>query len=135
VGFVIPKRRLDEIVGVLKTGRSLYRGWLGISVDRTVPGVVIQNVANPSPTRGAGVLPGDKILAVNDRPIKNFNHLVKTLYMIPAGETVDLHIDREQEELTVTVKLARDIELGPLPEIEDPPDPWSSPSPPGDEGE
>lgn len=135
VGFAIPKNRLDQIVSVLKTGRSLYRGWLGISVDRTAPGVVIQNVADPSPMREAGVVPGDRILAVNDRPVVHFGHLVKALYMFPAGEQVDLHMQREAEEFTVTVKLARDIELGPLPELEDPSDPWSSPLLPEDEDE
>jgi serine protease Do len=135
VGFAIPKNRLDEIITVLETGRSLYRGWLGVRVDRTAPGVVIENVADPSPMREAGVLPGDKILSVNGRPVKNFNHLVKALYMIPAGENVDLHIEREPEEFTVTVKLARDIELGPLPELEDQPDPWTSPSVPQDQGD
>ena len=69
VGFAVPKDRLDQIVSVLKTGRSLYRGWLGVSVDRSTAGVVIQNVADPSPMREAGVVPGDKILAANGRPV------------------------------------------------------------------
>jgi serine protease Do len=122
VGFVIPKERLDEIVAVLKTGRSLHRGWLGVSVDRSARGVVIQNVADPSPMRDAGILPGDKILSANGRPLRHFDQLVKALYMIPAGDEVELHMQREDEGFVVTVPLARDIDLGPLPDLEEPVD-------------
>ena len=122
VGFVIPKDRLDEIVAVLKTGQSLYRGWLGVSIDRSAGGVVIQNVADPSPMRDAGVLPGDKILSANGRQLKHFEQLVKALYMIPAGEEVELRMQREDEDFIATVQLARDIELGPLPDLSEPVD-------------
>ena len=134
VGFAIPKDRLDEIVAVLKTGRSLYRGWLGINLDTTAGGVVIRNIADPSPMREAGVVPGDRILAVNGQHVKHFQHLVKALYMIPAGEEVELHMQREEQEFTVAVRLARNIELGPLPELEAPDD-LSSPATPPDDDE
>lgn len=133
VGFAIPKDRLDEIVAVLKTGRSLYRGWLGINLNGAAAGVVIRNVADPSPLREAGVRPGDKILAVNGRPVRHFGQLVKALYMIPAGEEVDLHVQREEEDFVVAVPLARGIELGPLPELEAPLHPTDSLPPPKEE--
>ncbi|GAF84535.1 unnamed protein product, partial [marine sediment metagenome] len=135
VGFAVPKRRLDEIVDVLKTGRSLYRGWLGIAIDRlTADAVVIVNVADPSPMRAVGVLPGDTIVGVNGKPIRHYGDLVKSLYMIPAGERVDLRLERDGGEFETSVTLARSTELGPLPDLEEPFDPSEPlPPPPNDE--
>ncbi len=134
VGFALPKRRLDEIVAVLKTGRSLYRGWLGISIDPSATdALVIRNVAVPSPMHEAGVGPGDKILAVDGKSVRHFGDLVHALYMIPAGEQVHLEMERDDSAYGLLVTLARSTELGPLPELEEPLDP-SSPLPdPGDE--
>ena len=171
VGFAVGKKRVDEIVSVLKTGRSFYRGWLGISVERAGhEGVVIKNVADPSPMLKAGIEPGDRILWAQHRNVHQFRDLVGAIYMIPAGEPVYLHVAREARELTrtsptggvwhaynrrfgpahsegdlaraetshpvqagprriefcITVTLARNTELGPLSDDEDPPDPVDS---------
>ncbi|MCH7592366.1 MAG: PDZ domain-containing protein, partial [Planctomycetes bacterium] len=124
VGFALPKHRVDEIVDTLKTGKSFYRGWLGISIDGTVSdAVAVANVASPSPMEKAGVEPGDIILSANDRPLKNFGHLVQALYLIPAGERVLLMVKREDREFEVEVTLARITELGPLPTLAEPFDP------------
>ena len=129
VGFAVPKERVDEIVAVLKTGESFYRGWLGIQVQpRSKGAVVIRNVADPSPMHAAGIRPGDKIRGANGKPIKHFGHLVKALYMLPAGERVYLHIERDGREFGTVVTLARNTELGALPEVRQPFDP-SNPIP------
>lgn len=129
VGFVVTKDRVDEIVDVLKTGRSFYRGWLGIQVNlRSRDAVVIGNIADPSPMRVAGVLPGDKILGAEGQEIRHFGHLVQAIYMIPAGEQVYLHLERNDREFGKVVTLARNTELGPLPDLPEPFDP-STPTP------
>ena len=121
VGFVIPKRRVDEIVAVLMQGRSIYRGWLGMVADSGVTtGVVVANLADPSPLRRVGIQIGDKILSAEGRDIHNFGQLVKALYLVPAGEEIYLHLERDGIEFGVKVTLARSIELGALPEIAEP---------------
>ncbi len=136
VGFAVPKHRVDEIVSSLKSGQSFYRGWLGISIDpRSVDSVLIRNVADPSPMKEAGVKPGDKIISANGRRLHNFGHLVQALYMLPAGDRVYLHMQRGDREFGVAVALVRNTELGPLPKLEEPPDPSipQTPEPPPDE--
>lgn len=134
VGFALTKGRVDEIVAVLKTGRSLYRGWLGIQIDRRVrDAVVVGRLADPSPMRSAGVKSGDKIVGAGDMPISHYGHLVQALYMTPAGETVVMKMERDGETFEVDVTLARVTELGPLPVEEEPFDP-SSPAVPVEEG-
>lgn len=124
VGFALPKHRVDEIVDTLKTGKSFYRGWLGVSIDASVSGAVaVANVASPSPMEKAGIEPGDFILSANDRPLKNFGHLVQALYLIPAGQTAKLRVRRDETEFEVEVTLARITELGPLATLAEPFDP------------
>lgn len=129
VGFAIPKDRLEEIVNALKSGRSFYRGWLGMQMEAGMEGaVVVKKLADPSPLRAAGVVPGDKITAAAGKPIRHFGHLMQALYMLPAGEAVDLEIERAGIAFSTRVTLARNTELGPLPEAEEPFDP-STPVP------
>jgi serine protease Do len=146
VGFALGKERLDAIVARLMTGQSVYRGWLGLSLDtRFRNGLVITNIADPSPARAAGVRPGDRIMEINGVPMKHYGLLVRETYMLPAGESVRMKIGRYPDpppeddaaadgegeaqasadmiEFEVTVRLARNTELGPLPEIEEPFDP------------
>ena len=133
VGFAIPRRRLDEIVAVLKTGQSYHRGWLGIQLDPRIPdAVVVNRIADPSPMRTAGVEPGDRIVEANGNSVGNFGELVQALYMLPAGEHIDLLMERESSGYHIDLVLARNTELGPLPDEEEPFDP-SDPLPAADD--
>lgn len=124
VGFVVPKRKVDEIVKHLMTGESFYRGWLGIQLGGPAEdGVLVGRVADPSPLRAAGVITGDKLWAAEGRPIKHFGQLVQTLYMVPAGSLVHLCLEREGEPYEIEIRLARNTELGPLPVEPEPFDP------------
>ncbi|MHC4695131.1 MAG: S1C family serine protease [Planctomycetota bacterium] len=126
VGFAVPRRRVDDIVATLETGRSFYRGWLGIATNLSASGqLAVANVADPSPMHDAGVIPGDIIIGAEDRELHSFSHLMKALYMIPAGEQVHLQLARDETEFSVMVTLARATDLGQFPEPPeraDPPD-------------
>ncbi len=118
VGFAVPRRRVDEIVTTLVTGRSFYRGWLGISANpHALDGVGIVNVAIPSPMHAAGVQPGDVIIGARDREIHSYSHLMKALYMIPAGEQVVLQLVRDDAEYSAVVTLEKATELGQFPDL------------------
>lgn len=124
VGFAVPGWRVHEIVESLRNGRSFARGWLGMQVDPTErESVRILRLADPSPLRTAGAESGDRIVGINGRDIEHFGHLVKALYMIPAGEKVAVKLLRDAEYVDIEVTLARSEELGDLPELEEPFDP------------
>ncbi len=130
VGFAVPGWRVDEIVAELKRGVNFYRGWLGINVNvRRQDGVYIENIADPSPLRSAGGLPGDRIIEAAGHTVEHFGHLVQALNMRPAGEIVHLVLQRDDETIELDVTLARSLDLGPLPDLAEPFDP-SSPTPP-----
>lgn len=135
VGFVVFKERVEEIVSRLKQGESFYRGWLGMVSDPSAPhAVVVRNVADPSPMRSAGVVPGDRIVKAAGQEVRHFGQLVQTLNMLAAGDAVELEVEREGTVFSVTVTLARSGDLGALPELSEPFDP-SAPLPPPEEEE
>lgn len=124
IGFAVPKDRVDLIAPRLKEGTSFHRGWLGIVLDPTVrDAAVVLNIADPSPMLDAGVVAGDRIIKVAGTEIRHFGHLVKAIYMIPAGDPVRLELERDGAMFTAEVKLARNTELGPLPNLAEPFDP------------
>jgi serine protease Do len=133
IGFALPRDRVEKIVGVLRTGKSFERGWLGIQLQgRADDGLPIRAVADPSPTRHVGIKAGDVIVQANGKSIRNFSNLVQAIYMVPAGEIVQLVVRRDELEYGFEVTLAAASALGPLVEEVEPLDP-SSPFPkPGD---
>jgi len=118
VGFAVPKHRVDEIVMQLMEGKTLQRGWLGIQVAmQSKDGLMIRNVADPSPMREIGGQAGDRITWAEGREIKHFGHLMQALYMIPAGEEVYLCLRRGDREYGTSVRLAASEDLGDLPDL------------------
>ncbi|MCH9001541.1 MAG: trypsin-like peptidase domain-containing protein [Planctomycetes bacterium] len=117
IGFAVPKNRVDAIAEYLMTGRSFYRGWLGMQSDpHGSGGAKIAKIASPSPLEEAGVQVGDVIVRAEGKPIRNLGQLVQAIYMLPAGETVHLGLERDEEAYGVLVTLARNTELGSFPD-------------------
>ena len=117
IGFAVPKNRVDAIAEYLMTGRSFYRGWLGMQSDpHGSGGAKIAKIASPSPLEEAGVQVGDVIVRAEGKPIRNLGQLVQAIYMLPAGETVHLGLNREGKAYDVLVTLARNTELGSFPD-------------------
>ncbi|MHC5108554.1 MAG: S1C family serine protease, partial [Planctomycetota bacterium] len=82
IGFVLPKHRIDDIVAILQQGESIYRGWLGISVNsRATGGALIRKVADPSPARAVGLRAGDRITWAEGHELDSFADLVQAIYM------------------------------------------------------
>ncbi|MCH7703086.1 MAG: trypsin-like peptidase domain-containing protein, partial [Planctomycetes bacterium] len=114
VGFALPHWRVDPIVAELETGRSFYRGWLGI---RFAPrgDLVIYGLAEGSPLHAAGVKPGDTLLEINSESVSHFGHVERALYLLPAGTELNLHLRRADQDFDVRTALIRSDELGRWP--------------------
>jgi serine protease Do len=73
---------------------------LGLAVDR---GVVLSDVAPAGPAAGAGLRPGDVVMALDGKPMENARQLDVNLYRRAPGETVTLTLRRGQDSLDVKV--------------------------------
>lgn len=115
VGFALPRWKLAPIVEELKTGRSFYRGWLGVRFAPPRGDLVIDGLAEGSPLHAAGVEPGDRLLEINGESVSHIGHVQRALYLLPAGTEVDLHLRRAEQDFDVHTTLIRSDELGRWP--------------------
>jgi predicted esterase len=80
---------------------------LGVQIDQQFkgPGVKIDGITEGSGAAEAGLKPGDVILSANATDLEKFEDLRGVLSKGKAGDTVKLHIKRDEQELDVEVPL------------------------------
>lgn len=118
IGFAIPVNVARRIVQDLVHHGEFRRGELGIEAqDLTVElarafgldrpqGAVITRVRAGRPAAQAGLLPGDVILAIDERPIRNANEARNQIGLLRLGERVSMEVLRDGERRKVTLEVA-----------------------------
>ncbi|MGQ9778926.1 MAG: S1C family serine protease [Bacillota bacterium] len=121
IGFAIPINIAREALDQLMTKGRYFRPWLGIRgidlalVDAATrqkyrapegDGVFIAYVFPDAPADKAGLVPGDVILAMDGKPIRGMEDLVKATRSHKAGEVVKLTVVHRGKEIEFEVKLA-----------------------------
>jgi S1-C subfamily serine protease len=76
--------------------------------DGVTDGAQVQNVTANGPAAVAGIIEGDVIVKVGDRPIAGADELVVAVRERQPGETVPVELVREGRPLTLSVVLAAD---------------------------
>lgn len=123
IGFAIPVDLVNVAVpDLIRTG-TISRPWLGVVVredyayrQKRLPGVLVQQVVPDGPADKAGILPirrgedletlpGDRIVAINEDPIRTARDLLDTLTRYRAGDTITITIQRDGESSDVPVLL------------------------------
>jgi putative serine protease PepD len=112
LGFAIP---IDTARGIaeelIRTGRVQHAD-IGVNArsvtDGAQDGAQVQNVAANGPAAMAGIVEGDVITKVGDRPIAGADELVVAVRERKPGESVPVNLVREGRPLTVSVVLAGD---------------------------
>jgi len=116
IGFAIPINMAKQILNDLIKKGKVVRPWLGISAQDLSPelsehfkvkekeGVLVSEVHPGTGAEKAGLVSGDIILSVDDKPIKNASELVKEIQKKKVGEKVKLSIIREGKPLVIEVK-------------------------------
>ena len=105
IGFAVPAQLamavLDEI---LRVGR-VVRGWLGIQlgeVDDGAPGLVVENVLASSPADAAGIVPGDRIVAVDGVRSESRRQVLQQIAMAQPGSRIALSVQRAGATITIS---------------------------------
>ncbi len=119
--FAIPISTAGKVAADLKQYGSVQRALLGIQVApiedlkmrdpkraselSKIPGVVIEDFADRSPAKAAGMEKGDVIKAINNVGINTFAELQNQLSRFRPGDKVVVTIDRKGSEKKYTVEL------------------------------
>ena len=115
LGFAIPINRARRVAEDLLAHGAVRRAWVGLTLqapqtgnarDLLAAGVVVRGVLPGSPAARAGVEPGDALLRVGTRALRNvFDWEAAQLDLRP-GERVPLVLRRGGAERTATLQVA-----------------------------
>jgi serine protease Do len=120
LGFAIPINRAARVMDDLLTHGSVRRPWLGLKLqhvtsdnprDVLAAGAIVATVVPSSPAAKAGIVPGDAIVQVGTRPIRNEYDWEAALLGLRVGDAVHLRVRHGGETRDVVAT------VGDLPEV------------------
>lgn len=92
----------------LASSGTVAHGWLGVTEATATPlGLAVGAVGPGSPAAGAGIAPGDLIVAVDGRSVRDMEDLQAAVALRSPGRTVSVALQRGSRRWTVNVALAR----------------------------
>jgi len=79
-------------------------------LDENFKGVAILEIASGSPAVNSGLLPGDIIISIENKPVRSYGEYISWTYNFKPGDTIRLNIIRGQEEIEVSLVLEKEID-------------------------
>jgi len=118
LGFAIPINKVKKIIAELKKKGKIDRNFeIGMriqSIDESIAkyynlertrGVIITKVYRGTPADKAGLKEGDIILKIDNYVINDENTIFGVFYEFRTGQVINLEILRDDEKMTITMKL------------------------------
>jgi serine protease Do len=111
-GYALPMDAgLRRVIEVLKRGEEVEYGFLGVQMSTNAPpdskGVTIEHVPAGMPAEAVGLRPGDVIVAVDGKPVKDNDDLFVLIGLGLAGNKARIDVVRGGRSETVTAVLAK----------------------------
>jgi serine protease DegQ len=119
IGFAIPVSTARTVLeSIIKHGQ-VVRGWIGIESQDITPeladsfglgrssGAIIAGVVRNGPADRAGVRPGDILLAVEGKIVKNTGDMLNLIAQLAPGAKAKLKLMRQNRESTVDVTVGK----------------------------
>jgi serine protease Do/serine protease DegQ len=108
IGFAVPSVMARAVMDQLIKFGEVKRGRLGIAMQPPVgiaEGAQIAEVEPNSPAAAAGLRKGDIVTALNGHPVRGPAELRARLGVVPAGDTVELKVQRGKETQMVKARI------------------------------
>ena len=122
IGFAIPVSTAKQVMeGIVKDG-VVTRGWIGVEPQDLSPelavtfgiknsskngealqGVIITGVLQGAPAAKAGIVPGDIIVSIAGKPVRNVSELLTQVSSIKPGNSEKFGIIRKEAALELNV--------------------------------
>ncbi len=119
IGFTIPAATIRDVLPRLRAYGKVNWAWLGMQFQvlhdferniyfRFDRGVIVAGTEPGSPARKAGILPGDRIIAVDGKPVTVMTREAlpgfrRVLGLLPFDVPVEFTVVREDKELSIPI--------------------------------
>ncbi len=119
IGFAIPISIVRQVMREIIAYGTVTRGWVGIEVQEITPeiadsfglkstdGALIAGVLRNGPADRAGIRPGDVLIAVGGKPVKDSSSLLNLIAALPPDKVVPLSLMRAQKEMQLPVTIEK----------------------------
>jgi serine protease Do len=114
VAFAIPINLVKRVAQQLQERGSVTRGYLGLILAQSFEpvdalrlgldrarGAKVESVYPGTPAEQAGLRVNDVVLGIDGTAIRNDNHLINTISMLPVGQRVKLNVWRDRQALAL----------------------------------
>jgi S1-C subfamily serine protease len=107
VGFAVPVETVKQVVPQIQSGGKIQRAFLGVKNGTTndQSGSIVSSVVPGGPAAKAGIQPGDKIVAIDNRPISSSDDVSAAVAAHRPGQQAKVTVIRGGNRRTLTVTL------------------------------
>src|SRR6476659_7924573 len=117
IGFAVPSAMARSVLEQLIKGGKVVRGWLGVSIQELSPelaqqfgitetkGVLVSEVLEGSPAKGAGLERGDVILEYDRQPVESPSQLRNAVARTTVGKKITIKYLRDKRVKTVDIAI------------------------------
>jgi serine protease DegQ len=119
IGFAIPVSTAKQVMEQLIDTGAVTRGWVGVELQEitadlaesfklsTTAGVLVAGVQHGSPADRAGIKPGDIVVAVDGKQVRDPDSMRNLIVALVPGKQSTLKLKRGQSELELQVQVAK----------------------------
>lgn len=119
IGFAIPVSLAKNVMEQILKNGAVTRGWIGVEVQEITPelaesfklpdtqGALIAGVMRSSPADSAGIKPGDVLLRVAEKPVKDAQSMLALIAALDPGKPARFTLRREGREFAADVVIGR----------------------------
>jgi serine protease DegQ len=119
IGFAIPASSARQVMEQIVATGSVTRGWIGVEAQEMTPelaasfqgprsgGVLIAGVLRGGPADKAGFRPGDVLVAINGKPVKDPNSMLNLVAALVPGKPAAVRLRRDAKDVDLQVEVGK----------------------------
>jgi len=119
IGFAIPVSSAKSIMEQIIQNGTVIRGWIGVEAQEITgelaesfglpgtEGALIAGVVRGSPADQAGIKPGDVLLTVAGKPVKDPQVMLDAIASLKPGEKAPFRLRRDKAVVELAVKIGK----------------------------
>ena len=119
IGFAIPISTAKNVMEQIIASGTVTRGWIGVEVQEITQelaesfglpeptGALIAGVQRGSPADVGGIKPGDILVAIDGKPVKDPQEMLELIARQKPGETVPFKLRRQKTLVETTIRIGK----------------------------